>query len=220
MQNSYETVNKHTPQNCMTFQDIGPNLQNLLHIFTTYKEKKLGSIPNYSLDFIPRESTIGKMNNDIICMISGALEFEVDQYKKEFKQLKSDVIEELVKDVKKFIKDNENKYDLDQEEFDVINTSISNWSLSAKARFRVLAEKFNDAIEIFKDYFAKLGSFNIELFVQHRNQIMHNASIPPSADTCATAYILRGLVYCSILNRAGVPMDRITEMCRKQQINF
>ena len=60
--------------------------------------------------------------------------------------------------------------------------------------------------------------FDIGAFVKHRNQVKHSASTSPTIVVVGTALILRGLVYCSILRRAGMTEEIIVKMAKEGRI--
>lgn len=203
---------------CLTFQDLGWTMMNLLAIFTRQVRKNGKTTNDYSLDFIPHNEEIGYLRNETICNISGALEYEVSQ-NKDIKNLRDQEIDKFAREIRRYIKEKYKEYNVPEEALDLMCGSTQNWSLSAKERFIALADKHREAMEQLKKRIFDGQYYDIGVFVKHRNQVMHSASTPPTIEVVGTALILRGLVYCSILSRAGMSEEDITRLAKEDRIN-
>ena len=202
---------------CITFQDLGWTLINLLAIFTRMIKEKGKRNRDYSLDFISSSADNGTITNEIICSISGSLEYEVSRYK-DIEELRNQEIDNFAKAVRAYIKDNYKSYNVPESALNLIFGSTQNWSLSAAERFIALEQKYKEAVDHLKARLFQGEYYNVGAFVKHRNQLMHRSSSPPSIEICVTAMILRGLVYCSILGRAGVEIQLISKLCKEGRI--
>lgn len=204
----------------ITFQDLGWMLINLLAIFTRINMTKKRKGPDFALGFIPRSNETGYMDNETICSISGSLEYEASQHLKD-NTLKNADVQAFGDAVLKWMKQKETQaqYNLTQGAMSVIAGSIRNWSLPAKERFAALENMFKDAVEILINQSLGKEYYDIGKFVKYRNSLMHDAAMPSTIEVRNTATVLRGLVYCSILNRAGMSEDMITQLCREGRIN-
>ena len=201
----------------ITFQDLGWTLINLLSIFTRMVKEKGKWNRDYSLDFISSNADAGAITNEIICSISGALEYEVSRHK-DIEELRNREIDIFAKAVRDFIKDNYKSYNVPEKALNLIYGSTQNWSLSAAERFSALEQKYKEAVDHLKTRLFEGKYYNIGEFVKHRNQLMHRSSNPPTFEIRVTAMILRGLVYCSILGRAGVELTVISKLCEEGRI--
>ena len=83
----------------------------------------------------------------------------------------------------------------------------------------MLADRHKEALDCIMKGYMDGKDYDIKSFVDHRNQLMHSASIPPSQMVIFTAFILRGLVYISILHRAGMDENQIISLCGESRIN-
>ena len=202
---------------CITFQDLGWTLINLLSIFTRMVKEKRNWNRDYSLDFISSNADAGAVTNEIICSISGALEYEVSRHK-DIEELRNQEIDHFAKVVRDFIKNNYKSYNVPEKALNLIYGSTQNWSLSAAERFSALEQKYKEAVDHLKTRLFEGKYYNIGKFVKHRNQLMHRSSNPPTFEIRVTAMILRGLVYCSILDRAGVELTVISKLCEEGRI--
>ena len=208
------------PGSCITFQDLGWTLINLLAIFTRIIKKHGRKGLNYALDFIPRAKEMGNTTDETICSISGSLEYEASQQLND-EELRNKGVKAFADMVLEMVNNKEiqKQYALSEGAINVIRGSINNWSLSARERFNALVTMFNEAMEILIAQSLGRDYFDIGRYVKHRNAVMHDAALPADIVVRNTANVLRGLVYCSILSRAGVEKDMITQLCREGRIN-
>ena len=208
------------PDSCITFQDLGWTLINLLAIFTNIKKTHKRKGPDYALDFIPRTSEMGNTTNETICSISGSPEYEASQQLNE-EELRNKGIKAFADAVLDMVNNKEiqQQYSLSEGAVNLIRGSINNWSLSARERFEALLAMFKDATNELIGQSLGREYFNIGKFVKHRNALMHDAALPADIVVRNTANVLRGLVYCSILNRAGLEKNTITKLCQEGRIH-
>ena len=60
----------------------------------------------------------------------------------------------------------------------------------------------------------------IQKFVKYRNKITHGSWKVLDEEVAVTAYVLQGLVYCSILKRMGLSQEKIIQLCQNNKLLY
>lgn len=154
-----------------------------------------------------------------IRLICSAIEMELNN-SAEINPATDVKVEQLIKQVKKTIKDHKKgEYGMDENMYGPIYTSISHWGLPLRERLYhawnnhpevlPLAEKLGFTVDV-----EKLGAF-----CKARNAITHRgANDNIDEDVATTAFMLIGLTYCYALKRIGLKEDIIKELMKTNLI--
>ena len=197
------------------FEDLGDAVGNLLEMLYISTDKK----PSHSLGFIPEDdqhSTI--MTDRKVKEICSALECELT-FIKDLASTEEAHLTKLIETVKELVKKHkESSEKLSDKTYDVINGSISNWSMSAGDKFILLYKRYAGEMAILNQTSFSIDDDAIHNVVKYRNDVTHGKHRIMDMNVAITANILSGLVYCCILSRVGVSREKIVELCSKEKL--
>ena len=193
--NNYESSGKSYFDN-LTFRDLGDALPRLLTLLYQQKNETYSIL----LGFIPDDDNNRHHMSDIkIKSICSALECELS-FAKDIDKQKNKVINTLIDDVKKFIKTfRKENPGLSNDAYNLISSSIGNWSQPLSEKICVLYHKFEQEINSLNKSNIIIYDVEIKSFVKYRNHITHGRNRTPDMTIGTTAFYLCGLIYCSIL---------------------
>ena len=168
-----------------------------------------------TMSYIPEEDSDARIFKSIyVKEICSALEYEIDHsnvLSEENERLKN-----LTDEIKKVVKSHrlsENK--LPEKTYDLINSSIGNWSNTLTDKIISLKQKHDGALRVLQNlYHFALTDEKIAAFVKYRNNTSHGALAKLSGDLAATGLLLTGLIYCNVFSRAGFNDEEIIDICK------
>ena len=197
------------------FEDLGDSVGNLLEMLYISTDKK----PSHSLGFIPEDdqhSTI--MTDGKVKEICSALECELT-FIKDLASTEEEHLAKLIEKVKALVKEHkEGSEKLSEKTYDVINGSISNWSMSASDKFILLYKRYAGEMTILNQTKFNIDDDAIRNVVKYRNDVTHGRHRIMDMNVAITANILSGLVYCCILSRVGISREKILELCNERKL--
>lgn len=192
----YDNLVSKQPTRCLELKLFDDHIQQLLNILENDK---------FSLMFLPESNSEAHMvDYEIVKNICTALEFEFKENKMKLeKNLLITQLQKLVElEVEKFKRLNTS---LDDDDFASIKSSISNWTIPAKKQVWSLYE---NNIEIMQYICDKKGVYlsykQVSDFIKFRNDITHGKFPHFTQEIVDTAYILKILIYVSLLKRIGL----------------
>lgn len=214
VRNDYE-IAKVSWFRCIDFNDLGELVSPLLETLIKNNDRE----PTYMLGFIPKsEKDVLKITDSTVREVCSALECEMtyidDLYADEEAHL-----QELIKDVKKIVKDHkkgENR--LSPKTYDLIFSSVKNWSMSAGDKISMIYHRYEQEMLILNPSHINITDAEINEFVKYRNHITHGYHRVMDMKVGITAHVLQGLVYCCLLTRIGMSREQILDLCKKRKI--
>lgn len=212
IRNETEIENKDCIRN-ITFEDLGESQSSLIKLFYDAEDKK----QSLSLGFIPScERDRIHMNNTKIRAICSALECELS-FIDDIKTEENKLLDELIRTVKKSIKDFRKEHDgLGNDTYNLISSNIKYWSLPLAEKLCALYHKYEEEIEILNISGIRITDEGIKEFVKYRNDITHGKHRIPNIQISITAYYMCGIIYCCILERIGIDRVLIKEWCKSK----
>lgn len=204
----------------ITFDDLGDSVGHLASVIFENEDKRRSC----KINFIPESDRDAKRVSDgRIRLICSSLECESGILPKG-ETPEDNELKYLVEQVTRVVKNHrESPQKLSNKTYDLILSSIRNWSMSASDRFCKLYRRHADEMrtliagKLLPDY-DTLSDEDINGFVKYRNQVTHGSHRMMSTKIAATAFILQGLVYCCILSRIGLDKSRISRLCSEGKI--
>lgn len=207
----YLLTNKDKFSN-ICFEDIKDYLQNLIELIYNSKDKKR----SVSLGFYPDDDKSKSIINDnMVKAICSALECELG-FADYIKCKNDDVLMNLIDDVKSLVKKHEKcaEQQLASKTYDMIFGSIRHWDFSLTDKLWELFEYFKNELLLASEYASTVNYDLIHKFVKYRNDITHGSYRVMDKDVALVAQIFKGLVYCCLLKRIGLPIEIIDEFCK------
>lgn len=197
---------------CFTFDFLGESTAKLLSLFYNSKSGK----PSYSLGFIPRtDSEARVITDDTVRAVTAALECEYSANESLQKECEKE-IERLQKYIKDLIKEYREKTDetssLSDETYNAIFSDIGHWGITAKEKYCALMNKYKDRVEEFYAIAPKFDEADISALVKYRNRISHGNYCEMDDQVIRSARFMKLMIYCSLLNRLGIPYDKLKDM--------
>ena len=193
---TYDNLVSKSPIRCIELKLFDENMQELLSSLENDK---------FSLMFLPDSNDDAHIvNYDIVRNICTALEFE---YKKNKSKLaKNSLIVELQDLVRNEIKKFKDSHsELDKDDYASIEGSISYWTIPAKKQVWCLYENNIDIMQFICDKKGVYLSYQqVCDFIKFRNDITHGKFPHFTQEIADTAYVLKILIYVSLLKRIGL----------------
>ena len=121
----------------------------------------------------------------------------------EIKKLAGDAVKEYRK----------NNPGLSDKTYNMVFSTIRNWSLALHDKIVALSERYKEELELINETSTVIDDDNIGAMVKYRNNATHSNTIELTPQIIDTAYYMQALVYFCILDRIGVPRDKIKELC-------
>ena len=199
--------------NSITFHDVREAIPKILYRIYHTKDNE----PSYDFGLLPSsDNDVFLMTNNKIRMICSALECELS-FIPSLCLEESEDLRELIKNVKKTIKDyRKGANRLSAKTYDLIFSSIDHWSMSASDKFCELYHQYEEELLVASDNI--ISDDSIAQLVKYRNKITHGSYRVMDSDIAATAYVLSGLVYCAFLTRVGVSKENILRLCQEHKL--
>ena len=199
--------------NSITFHDVKEAIPKILYRIYYTKDNE----PSYDFGFLPSsDNDVFLMTNNKIRMICSALECELS-FIPSLCLEESEDLRELIKNVKKTIKDyRKGANRLSAKTYDLIFSSIDHWSMSASDKFCELYHQYEEELLVASANI--ISDDSIAQLVKYRNKITHGSYRVMDSDIAATAYVLSGLVYCAFLTRVGVSKENILRLCQEHKL--
>lgn len=200
-----------SPRKCITFHDLDTSVTELFSLVFNSEDGK----PSYEFGFFPNsDEDAGIISNDKIRLICSSVECELsfihDLYPEEERNL-TKLIDNTKKTIKIHRKTDER---LSDKTYDLIFSSIENWTMSASNRIRGLYQRYTDELNLISRNGMSVDEVSIDKLIKYRNKITHGTYRIIDQEIAATAYLLQGLVYCCILTRIGMNRERLQALCK------
>lgn len=205
---------KHYQRN-ISVEDLDDSFPTLVALFygrgNNSKEPMLGFLPE-------NEKDVFYMTGDKLKAICSSLENELNYV--------DDILVEenvYIKEIKELMKGHLKAYKKDHPGFpegayNLISSSISNWSLTLRERLCALCQKYSAEISVLSQSVWIINSEAIHEFVKYRNSITHGNTKPMPPRVAETALVLSGVVYCCVLKRIGVKDEMILELAKHKMV--
>ena len=199
----------------LSFWNLDTIIASLASLIFNSRNKK----PAYVISFLPAsDKEAGRITHDQIRSICSALECELSFFK-DFQPQENRELAELTAAVKKLIKDHrKGKHPLPPKTYDLMLSSISHWTMSASDKICRLFHFYEKEMRLMTQRMPQITDEDIAEFVKYRNNITHGYYMVSDQLIVNTAYVLQGLVYCSLLTRAGLSRDKLMTLCQRHQI--
>lgn len=202
----------------ITFYDLGKNLPELASIIFNSEDKK----PAYEIGFYPcSDKDIHFMSNDKVRLICSALECELS-FIDNLCIPEEEHLQELIEDVKQLIKQHKkHKNTLSPKTYDLIFSSLRNWSISASDKITQLFHQYEREISALEELMQNnvhISDNDILELIKFRNNITHGSYRIIDQKIATTAFLLQGLVYCCLLKRIGMNNNEILYLCQNRKI--
>ena len=215
MRNDLELTTKQMI-NCITFNDIGSSFATMLKMLY----ESTNESPNFSLSCIPEnDKKKGQVTSFLIRSVCSALEFEAGKDKRISNSPEIKEIRSVARTVKNYLKRHRSLHAsnplLSEKTYNSIFSSVAHWDLSAYDRLTQLYHLYEKPMgNICSLYSLPEDEIDTHIseFVKYRNLITHDAERTISIDIAKTTIVLRGLVYCCVLNRIGISNDDILKL--------
>ena len=200
---------------CLNFDDLSDCVAKLLELLFTNTDKK----PTYMFGFFPDDNQdVNVMSNAKIKEICSALECEIS-FIDDLSTEEDVKLAALIETVKNTVKSHRKSAEkVSSKTYDLIFSSINNWSMSASDRIAILYQRYEAEMLLLNDSSLHITDKEIAEFVKYRNHITHGHHRILDQNVAITAYTLQGLVYCCILKRIGMNDDKIQELCRNKKL--
>lgn len=205
---------KHMMEN-IGIQALREALPQLLFTIYNTKDRK----PSYEIGFLPfSDKDVYLIDNNKVRMICSALECELSFIDDICPKEETD-LQGLIKNVKHIVKAHrKSPHKLSSKTYDLIFSSISNWSRSASEKFCELYHRYEEEMINLNFSEVDISDEDISQFVKYRNNITHGSFRVMDSSIATTAYILSGLIYCALLSRIGVSREKILYLCKNRQL--
>lgn len=210
-----QTTEKDIMHN-ITFHELRDGVSELASTIFNSKDKQ----PAYEIGFVPiSDKDIHLISNDKVRLICSALECELS-FVDDLCVLEEEHLQELIKEIKEHIKKHRSSANkLSSKTYDLIFSSINNWSMSASDKICKLYHLHEKAMtSLVKQMNENISDEDILTFIKYRNNITHGAYRVMDQRIATTAFILQGLVYCCLLKRIGISEDSILSLCQNGKI--
>lgn len=193
----------------ITFEDLDDVIPALVKLFYDSKDKS----QSIALGYYRTDDDDHSMTNEKIRAICSALERELN-YISDLKQEENrelDELKEVVREtVKKYHKDH---VQLSNDTYNTILSSIGYWSFPLAEKICALYKKYLREMLLLNRSEIGIDEGAIKSFVKYRNDITHGRHRTLDIVVAYTAFYLGGLVYCCILDRAGLDRQKIYNLC-------
>ena len=201
--------------NNISFQDLKEVMPKLLSVIYDIKDQK----SSYEIGFLPSsDKEVYMIDNTKVRMICSALECELS-FINDLAPSEETNLQGLIKNIKHTVKvHRKGSHKLSAKTYDLIFSSVSNWSRSASDQFCELYHRFEEDMLILNPSEDFISDDDIGQFVKYRNSITHGSFRVMDASIATTAYTLSGLVYCAFLNRIGISQEQILYLCKNRQL--
>jgi len=211
----HQTFTEKHMMNNISFQDLKEVMPKLLSLIYNTKDRK----PSYEIGFLPSsDKEVYLIDNTKIRMICSALECELS-FINDLALSEETDLQGLIKNIKHTVKAHrKGSHKLSAKTYDLIFSSVSNWSRSASDQFCELYHRFEEEMLILNPSEIIISDDDIRQFVKYRNNITHGSFGVMDASIATTAYTLSGLIYCAFLNRIGVSQEKILYLCKNRQL--
>jgi len=202
----------------VTFLDLGEALPKLASIIFNSEDKK----STYEIGFYPSsDKDIHWISNDKVRLICSALECELS-FIDNLCIPEENHLQELIEDVKQHIKQHQkSEQKLSRRTYDLIFSSLHNWSISAGDRIIRLFHRYEREIRALESLMhnnVHIDDEDILALIKFRNNITHGLYRIIDQNIATTAFILQGIVYCCFLSRIGMTNDEILGLCQNRKI--
>jgi len=197
------------------FQDLREVMPQLLFTIYDTKDRK----PSYEIGFLPSsDKDVYLIDNNKVRMICSALECELSFIDDICPKEETD-LQGLIKNVKHIVKAHrKSPHKLSSKTYDLIFSSVNNWSRSASEKFCELYHRYEEEMINLNLSEVDISDEDISQFVKYRNNITHGSFRVMDSSIATVAYILSGLIYCAFLSRIGVSREKILCLCKNRQL--
>ena len=196
----------------ITIDDLGETLPALIKLFYDTKEKQ----QSISLGFFRANDSDNHITDAKIRAICSAIECEL-KFATDIKAEENQALSELIAVVRKQVDDFQtNHTSISPDTYNSIRSGIGFWSFPLKERLCALYGKYAQEMANMNHSRTPITNEMLCSFVSYRNDITHGKHRTLEISIALTAHYLRGLVYCSILDRIGMSREQIQELCKEK----
>ena len=196
--------------NCITFNDIGDGMNQLLCAIVNNKPKK----PQFNIGFIPEnDKDVNVVTSMKIREVCSALESEMELAEITVDQEEEFVI--LIKKMKEIVKAHRDgeKPLTDTKVYEYIFGTLNNLK-------GALADRIEKCFMLHQQEIGEYVSREqIDAIVKYRNTITHGNYMQLNQELADTMYILIQLVYCCVLQRIGMQSEDIRILMNRRIIS-
>lgn len=207
IKDDYNQNTQKSIYNCITFDDIGECVDNLLDSIVKNTPNK----PQFSLGFIPEsDEDVDYVTRMKIREVFSSLESELEIKKVVTKN--EDAFQEIIEKLKQVVKDHRinQRGILDDKSYDYIFGTLNHMVGSLSDRIKTCLYKYQSLLE------QDISEDEIDRLVKYRNTITHGSYMMLDKRLADTTFLMMELVYCCILERIGIADDTIKELINKR----
>lgn len=166
------------------------------------------------LGFLPdNDNDLLRMYPNKVKDICSSLEAEYNYTCKD-SNASDQLLRNLQKDVFKTISSFKKEHpEFPDSSYNLIHSSVSNWSLSLRDRILFLYSKYAEEIALVNDSDVMIDEDSIHEMVKYRNAVTHNGFAVLSSPVTETAFYIQSIIYFSVLERIGLSRETIKELC-------
>ena len=196
----------------ITIDDLGETLPALIKLFYDTKEKE----QSVSLGFFRANDRDYHITDAKIRAICSAIECEL-KFATDIKAEENQALSDLIAMVRKQVDDFQTSHtSISPDTYNSIRSGIGFWSFPLKERLCALYGKYAQEMANMNHSRTPITNEMLCSFVSYRNDITHGKHRTLQISIALTAHYLRGLVYCSILDRIGMSREQIQELCKEK----
>lgn len=226
----------------ITFEGLGDCVHKLAELIYCAKKSSEGC----EIGFLPvDDEDVWTVNSSRITEIYSAWQYELQAaYKakkrrtnifsnreeaKEGVLVEMEAMEKLKISVKEFVQMKLNERGLSGQSnmYAYLEKEINKWGLSARDMFGICCKEHIEEIKALEKciehYPFAIWGYNfsdekLKRWIAYRNAVVHGRYAELTDEIKMTTYILRGIVYCCLLQRIGLKKEKIIKMCENFQI--
>lgn len=212
----YETFTSKLYRNNILFEYLDECMAKLHAIVSSDSVGKA----TYLLDFhADSDSDYFVLTDNKVKNICSSIECELD-FIKDLKDDENENLKELIKQIKKVIKDHRrSESKLDDKTYDMIGSSMAHWGMANSRKIYLLYAKNKAYMDILKEKTdLSCTEEDIIAFVKYRNDITHGRNRTVDSVIATTSYTLMALSYCCFLTRIGMEGDELKKLLEENKI--
>lgn len=211
------SLNKN--HNIITFDDLGGSVQQLFSLFyREHNDKKQDFFPK---SFYPRNADSALVvTTEMIKSSCAIIETLTD-----VDQCKIEDLENLIKEVKKTIREYENGKNktLSKDDFDYYRSSLKFWRQPLKRRIISLFSQYEEELNLICHKFEFPIHYceqDIQTYINYRNTSTHALNNRFEKQTGVVQLLVTTSIYCLVLEKIGFDTESIKKLCRKTILNW
>ena len=212
----YDQFTNKSYRNNILFDYLGDCISNLHTVISADAEGKATYLVDFYAD---SDSDYAVLTDDKVKNICSSIECELD-FVKDLKDDENENLKELIKQIKKVIKDHR-KSDgkLEDKTYDMIGSSMSHWGMANSRKIYLLYEKNKIFMDILKTRTSlSCTEEDVIAFVKYRNDITHGRYRTVDSVIATASYTLMALAYACFLTRMGMQQNELKKLFEEDKI--